>query len=142
MQISGFDNKDKWIKLDGGLEVLVDYMTAEQSFKYNRIVNGLVKNKELTDEQAIDMFEIASYYIKYTVKDWKGLFDNEGVEIKCQLVNNELEDKLWDGLVRQQYLLISLYSKAIEVLRITNIDKKKFISQPVSKGKVKSKVSS
>lgn len=49
----------------------------------------------------------------------------EGKPIKCELVNNELEESLWWALVRDEILLNELFMVFKKEIDLTETDKKK-----------------
>ena len=153
MEIFAFDNKEKWIPVNENIKFRVDYITPDQSyklqvllkkgvdFKINYDEDGLPIMSELTEEQkakfdaAWDLF--MKTYLKFVIKNWAGVVDSEGKEVQCNLINNELEDKLWIILCNQKMLVAFLFAEAFtKVLRWSETDKKKFTSEADSDTKV------
>jgi hypothetical protein len=146
MEIFAFDNSEKWVPVNDKIKFLVDYLTPDQSYKLQVVLKKGIDFKinydddrlpimsELTEEQkakfdaAWDLF--MKTYLKYVIKNWSGVIDGKGKEIKCVLVDNELEDRLWVILCNQKMLVAFLFSEAFtKVLRWSDTDKKKFISE-------------
>jgi hypothetical protein len=153
MEIFAFDLSDKWILVNDKIKFLVDYLTPDQSYKLQVLLkkgvdfrinyddDGLPIMSELTEEQkakfdaAWDLF--MKTYLKFTIKNWSGIIDSKGKEVQCNLINNELEDKLWVILCNQKMLVAFLFSEAFtKALRWSDTDKKKFISEEDSNTKV------
>jgi len=128
--IVAFGNKPKWIDIQEGFKVLVDYPTVNQKYK----LEGILFNGQDLDASTLSKIELAQFnlwvrtWLKYVIKDWQGLTDEEGQEIKCELEDNELKSDLWEGLCKVDELVFPLYQKISDVLRWNNTDKKKFIS--------------
>jgi hypothetical protein len=137
---------DKWISVNDKVKFRVDYLTPDQAyklevvrkqgidFKINYSDDGLPIISESTEEQkskfdaAWDLF--IKRYLKYVIKDWSGVVGKEGKEIPCNLINNELDDRLWNILCSQSKLVMFLFIESFtKVLRWSDNDKKKFISQ-------------
>ena len=100
-----------WLEIDD-VKFLVDYPTNEQEMKLQEI---------MLDKQTEDIKRLryARYYLKYTIKDW------QGIETKCLLINNELEDELWQSLVSDTMQTLTIFGKIYDNLSFTESDKKK-----------------
>lgn len=136
--IVAFGNKSKWIDIIDDFKILVDYPTVEQKYKLESILfNGAELNKDMLNKIELAKWnQWVRYYLKYVIKDWQGLKNEDNQEIKCELVNNELKNELWEGLCQVDELVFDIYQKASEVLRWNIYDKKKSISSEDSNLKV------
>jgi len=133
------------------IEIKFDYPTMEQDYKLKEIINTIFLKfpditKKAKDEKEVDKKETIveytaeqkaeadtmflryyEYYLKCTVKDIKGITDNKDEHIKVNIIDNELEYKLWSSVIR--FLgtnnVISLFSLAQKELEINELDKKK-----------------
>lgn len=66
--------------------------------------------------------------IKYQVKDWKGVQDTDGEDIKIKLSNNEIEDKQFEKLIKcilSLNILAHTYECISKQTQFTETDKKK-----------------
>jgi hypothetical protein len=133
MKISTKKSFNNWIKVgEDGEQFLIDYPSVEQQQELQSIQFG---SGYTGDDKALKYFQ---YYLKYVIKDWKGIFDENGREIKCVVKNNELDNDLWWSLVSDQMEAIKLYKICFEELNFTDADKKKFSTQESSSEKVSS----
>ena len=111
---------DRWLDLSNGkkeLEIKIDHLTREQYYKLEQIIlscNDLpyVVDKEkgtagfdfarMSAEQKAKALtynrKYMEYYLKYTIKAWRGVKEN-GVEVPLSLINNEMEDSYWTGFL-------------------------------------------
>ena len=112
----------KWVKVskDDTVEFLIDYPTIKQGehldeLKYDAL--GKYFNEDLKIDLA-KFLKYKRYYLKYVIKDWKGLGD------KCELKDGELTDELWTALTRDENQVNLLYELIAE-LDFDNSDKKK-----------------
>ena len=133
------DSKTGWIKISDELEVLVDYPTIEQSNKLRKILFevSLIPNLQFETQDnllASDKAQLMAlndlyfkYYIKYTIKDWRGVTDKDGNPIECKLISNEIESVLWSKICRAISIedLYELVKKIKGQLEFTEEDKKK-----------------
>jgi hypothetical protein len=64
--------------------------------------------------------------IKYAIKDWKGLKDQKGNEIKCELTldGKELKDSLWVPLVEREDVTFAIYNVIAPFIELTEEEKK------------------
>jgi len=111
-----------WITVptnEGEVKFLIDYPTREQGQTIQTYVNGEIYSGNDKYLKALQ------YLIKFTVKDWRGVKDENGNEIPCVVVNNELEDELWWMLVRDEERATSLGILIQEEIKFTETDKKK-----------------
>ena len=128
--IVAFGNKSKWVEIQEDFKVLVEYPTVAQKYK----LEGILFNGSELDKDTLNKIELAKWnlwvrnYLKYVIKDWQGLKNEDGQEIKCELVDNELKDELWEGLCQVDEIIFLIYQKVAEVLRWNGSDKKKHTS--------------
>ena len=124
MKISTKKSFNNWIKVgENGEQFLVDYPSVDQQQELQSIQFG---DKYSGGDKALKFFQ---YFLKYVIKDWKGITDEDGKEIKCIVKNNELDNELWWSLVSDQMEAIKLYKICFDELNFTDTDKKKFNTQ-------------
>lgn len=121
---------NKWITVDeeNKIEFLIEYPSIEQGeklaeLKYEAI--GRYIDYSEGERPRLDLVKFLAYkryFLKCVIKDWKGLDD------KCELVNNELEDDLHWALVCNEGQLNLLYELINQELDFTEGDKKKLDS--------------
>jgi hypothetical protein len=113
-----------WIKVGKeGEEFLIDYPSVEQeqelqSIKFSDSYSGADRG-----------LKFAQFYLKYVIKDWKNVNDENGKAIKCKIVNNELEESLWWALVGDENMAMELFTICWQELEFTENDKKKLSLQ-------------
>jgi len=137
MRIELRQSKTRWVEIEKGIKFKVDYMTLEQEDELKDLLYrvGLIDDKMEFDKLSEDKLLKASsilkkYYrmfIRFTVKDWQGIKDTQGKAVKCKLVDDILDEQLWEGLVRNLSLddLMIIYKKINDEIKFTEIDKKK-----------------
>ena len=163
MEIFAFDLSDKWIEVNDSVKFRVDYLKPDQAYKLNVMLrkgvdfkieyhskltnpdlpdelDGFPNTENLTDEQTTKLDAAwqlyKDFYLKYVIKDFVGVKDKDGKEVKCLLVNDELDNKLWTVLCSQKNLKEFLFTEAfMNVLRWNDIDKKKSLSEEDSNTK-------
>lgn len=135
MDITTF-NGDKWVDITDNFRVKAEYPNREQKYKLKGLQGKASKIKNLDkyqdgSEVSLDDVEVDAgkqaefndYFLKCVIKDWEGLSDG-GEELKCKVVDNELDDELWDALCRTPISDL-IFDKVWAVLRWNDIDKKK-----------------
>jgi len=138
MKIALKNSKSNWIKISDSLELLIDYPSREQEYKLKEIVYSTLRNlkdtNEMTDEELGKSIMLnqkrLEYYLKFTIKDWKGVTDSNENEIPFKLVNNEMDNLLWDSWMRiiEFTELRDIHDKIFSELEFNEIDKKKLNS--------------
>lgn len=120
-----------WIELEDGIKMKIDYPTRAQE---RELLNFLIgeESKELITPAKLDYMR---YFLKYTIKDWKGIKDEDGNEIPCRLKNNELDTELWEDLIANLDQSINLWVKINSELEFDVYDKKKLHTPKDSKEK-------
>lgn len=119
MEIALKKSPTHWVKLEKDeVEFYLSPISVEQyefidTFQYDETLSAYGK-----------VLKAARYYIKYAVKDWKGIKE-DGNEIKCIVRNNELEDNLWWALVSAEENVLELYTIVLREVGWTENDKKK-----------------
>lgn len=100
-----------WIEIDN-VKFLVDYPTNEQEMKLQEV---------MLDNQSEDIKRLryARLYLKCTIKDW------QGIDAKCLVINNELDNELWQSLVSDTMQTLTVFGKIYDELNFTESDKKK-----------------
>lgn len=114
-------SKTKWLDINtGGLKFLIDYPTIAQDEKLKSLFyeiafidNDLLSEDETIRNNASNSLSpeklsrlavlterIHKLRIKFCVKDWQGVVSEDGKPVKIRLVNNEIEDKQFDALIR------------------------------------------
>ena len=130
------ESKTGWVKVSDEISILVDYPKIEQQRILNHLVYEIVyvpktDNEIENIENKPDVLSINEKYhqllLKFTIKDWKGVKNSDGEDVPFKLVNNEMENELWESLCRsltllKLYQLVDLIRKEIE---FTEADKKK-----------------
>jgi len=122
MRLSLKKSFNNWIEIegeDGKVKFLIDYPTREQEQELQSI---LFSKKYTGDDLGL---KYSQRYLKYVIKDWEGLFDDDGNAVKCEIVNNELEDDLWWSLVKDGANALNLFLEFNKELTFTPNDKKK-----------------
>lgn len=132
MILHTFENRNRWIEITEDFKIKVDYLTADQKYRLESIqFKNVDLNKGKLETVDVAAFtEAARYFVKFSIKDWKGLKAPSGEEIKCVLVDNELEDSLFLALIQDDWIVNLIYSKINEVLRWNESDKKKLNLSP------------
>ena len=147
MKINLKHSKTRWIDIDGESSFLIDYPTIEQAEDIKEIQYQIAlideslllapedREKILKDfnpEQKARMLILSERLykrtIKYCVKGWKGVTDEDtGEDAECKQVNGEMEDKLFESLIRDLSLtnLSHIYSAIVNETEFTETDKKK-----------------
>ena len=127
-----------WIKISDSLELLIDYPTREQEYKLKEIVYSTLRNlkdtSDMSDEELGKSIMLnqkrLEYYLKFTIKDWKGVTDEENNDIPFKLVNNEMDNILWDSWMKNIEFteLRNIHDAIFSELEFNEIDKKKLNS--------------
>ena len=148
MKINLKHSNSRWVDIDGETQFQVDYPTIEQSedmkelqYQMALIDEALLSATEQKDRENIMsnlsakqkarmMILSEKLYkmtIKYCVKGWKGVGDVEGNDIECVVRNDEMEDNLFKGLVRDLSLddMAHIYACINNETELTETDKKK-----------------
>lgn len=132
---------ENWIDIIDGWSIKVGYPNPDQQYEIERLQQkaysfDIGEIDPTTNKPEIKIKDIDSAasslarkkLIKYAIKDWKGLSDSQGNEIKCNVVNDELDDSLWSALTNNLELCSLLEEKINSLIRWDIKDKKKFIS--------------
>ena len=147
MKINLKHSKTRWIDIDGDSQFLIDYPTIEQAEDIKEIQYQIAlideslllapedREKILENfkpEQKARMLILSERLykktIKYCVKGWKGVADEDtGEDAECKQVNGEMEDKLFESLIRELTLenLAHIYTAINNETELTETDKKK-----------------
>lgn len=137
-------SKSKWIELEGFEgKIKIDYPTTEQMETIREIFFQLLylnpnytkddkaPEIKLTFEQEakekIIAEKLAKLRIKYSIKDWEGIKDEEGNNVEFKLVNNEMEKDLFESFISNlNYAqMIKLGYKIQDETEFNEADKKK-----------------
>ena len=139
MEIVLKESKTGWVKVNEDISVLVGYPTSEQDIRLKKILYEVGFMPHFDPEQ-IDSLSPADratvmslneryykQYLKYSIKEWKGIRLTSGTEVVCKVVNNELDNELWEMLCRaltmnDVYELVKLIKAETE---FNDSDKKK-----------------
>lgn len=138
MELSSFDNKNKWVEVGDGFKVKLDYLTIEQKYELDSInmrIYAVGKAIEENQGNAIELNSEAhklfmdSVYktVLFSVKDWQGL-ERNGIPIKCELENNQLTGDSKDIIYNIEGFAIAIHNaiKSSESpVRFNDTDKKK-----------------
>jgi hypothetical protein len=148
MKINLKHSKTRWVDIDEESQFLIDYPTIEQAedmkelqYQMALIDDSLLQAidqearekimNNLSGKQKAQMLILSERLykrtIKYCVKGWKGVGDTEGNDVECKIINNEMEDRLFEGLIRELSLdnLAHIYTCINEETELTETDKKK-----------------
>jgi hypothetical protein len=126
MKISLKKSFNRWVKGTDGEEFLIDYPTVDQ---HQHLQTILIGDEFTGNDKPLKYYQ---YFLKYVIKDWKGVTDEDGKPVKCKLANNELETDLWWSLVSGIEGVVGLAVLLSQELEFTENDKKKFSSQASS----------
>lgn len=137
-------SKSKWLELkDFEGKIKIDYPTIEQAENLREKFFQVIFNNpnytrekdskpiELTYEQKAKekrlLGEIAKDTIKYCIKDWEGITDEDGNIIPCKIVNNEIEKDLFESFIGnlEYHHLIRIGDLIEDQIKLTEADKKK-----------------
>lgn len=123
-----------WTEEIGGVKFKLKYPSIEQGLKIERLKKDIYEFEYVPDKEEIQFkiknineskaLEYKRYCIRVWIEDWEGMTE-EGKPIKCELVNNELEESLWWALVRDEILLNELFMVFKKEIDFTETDKKK-----------------
>ena len=123
MQLSLKKSSDKWISIEvekgDPVEFKLDYPTREQ---FQELQSIAFSDKYSGNDK---MLKYAQLFIKYAVKDWKGIVDGDNKELKCVLKDGEVEDDLWWGLAQRPEMAMNIYLSIAPEIEFTETDKKK-----------------
>jgi hypothetical protein len=148
MDIKLKKSKSKWVDIDEKSQFLIEYPTIEQSEELKEIAMTIaliddslllqetpdkrtLTLEKLTAEDKAKMLKLSERLykrtIRYCVKDWKGVPNEEGENVKCRVINNELDYELYEQLVRDLDLneLAHIYNCIQNETELTENDKKK-----------------
>ena len=149
MKINLKHSKSRWVDIGEGTEFLIDYPTIEQdeSMKELQYQIALIDESLLsatdaeerealmakfTPQQKAQMLILSERLykrkIKYCVKGFRGVTNADNGEVlECKLVNGEMEDKLFEGMVRDLSLddMAHISSCIDSETELTETDKKK-----------------
>lgn len=110
-----------WIDVEDGIRLKIDYPTREQELKLNDTLLDTAESKIPRK----NMMRYMNEMLRFCIKDWKGIKDESGAEVKCALSGNELEKNLWLDLISEPSTVHLIYEKIEEQLKFTETDKKK-----------------
>lgn len=155
MNIKLKHSDSRWVKIDDA-EFKIDYPTIDQQDEIDELKDQMIllqeverkedetpeeyskrfieENENLPIEDKSKVKRITKQYcrlfIKYSVKDWKNINDGEGNPIKCKIVNNAIDDELFNSLVKNMNFLqlLTIYNRIKPETEFTETDKKKFSS--------------
>ncbi len=124
MQLSLKKSLNKWVpvevkKGEPKVELLIDYPSRDQQQELDDIIYG---NQYSGNAKQL---RFSRLLVKYTVKDWKGIVDENDKPIKCIIENNALEDDLWWSLVKNPIMPTNLFLVIYPEVDWTETDKKK-----------------
>ena len=101
-----------WLEIDD-VKFLVDYPTNQQNVELQEIFLDTNVSADIRN------LRYAKKFLKYTIKDW------QGIDTKCMIINNELEDELWYALTNDINQTLTIFGKINDELSFTESDKKK-----------------
>ena len=118
--------KDNWIDIDyegDKFKLLIDYPTPEQEQRLQSILYGI---DFLGEDRGI---KYAQYVIRFVIKDWKNVIDENNNEVELILSNNMMDEKQWWSLVHDPIYAVGLFKIINNKIKLTNLDKKKLSTQ-------------
>ena len=124
MKLSLKKSFNNWVEVgeneDGSkVKFLLDYPTREQEQRLQTILfGGNYKDNDLG-------LKYSQQYLKYVIKDWENVFDQDNQLVKCEVINDELEESIWWALVRDGVMALNLFVACQKELSFTANDKKK-----------------
>lgn len=142
-------SKTKWVEVEGfeGVRVKIDYPTIEQTESMRELFFQLIHNNpnhtkekdaleiELNYEQKarenILLERIAKTIIRFCVKDWEGVTDEDEKIVPCKLVKNEIEKELYNSFISNfdYQKIITLGNTIQKEIEFNEADKKKSFSE-------------
>ena len=133
------ESKTGWIKVTDEISILVGYYNMQQEEKLRQILYevGSMPEFELKDlekftpENKARLMTLNERYfklfIKFTIKDWKGVKNSKGEDVPFVLQKDEMETELWESLCRSMSLkdIYELHKMIKKEIEFTETDKKK-----------------
>ena len=114
---------NKWVDVSEGIKLKIDYPTdrQEELLEEKKLLVG-----ETKAGKKVGMYQYAKLILKYSIKDWRGIFDEEGNEVKCIIVDNEVQsDLLWRVITHDTENALALYMIVAPLVEFDETDKKK-----------------
>lgn len=154
MNIKLKNSESRWVTIEDA-EFKIDYPTLEQQDEISELQYqlALIQNTEIVREEnesdesyserylnAIQNLPVESrakietlgkkicrLYIKYTIKDWKNINNENGEPVKCKIVKNEIEDNLFEKFIKGFGFLelLTFFNHIKPKVEFTETDKKK-----------------
>jgi len=152
-------SNSRWVKIEDA-EFKIDYPTIEQNDEISELQYRLAllqsvdkKEDETSDEYASRYIEeiqlipiedkskvatltkkVCRLYMRYTIKDWKNINDESGVPVKCKVVNNVMDEDLFNSFIKDMSFmqLLTFFNKIKPEIEFTDSDKKKFSSDSIT----------
>ena len=141
MQIKLKHSKTNWIEFPDA-KFKIGYPTIEQQDRLNELLfelaftdesllkKGKISNNLPAKKKAKIMVLNSQYYrlfLRYTIKDWEGIVDEDGEKVECKLINDELYKPYWDGLCKNLTTsqLADHWFKINDEVEFNGADKKK-----------------
>lgn len=154
MNIFTVNLKPKVLEYDNGkVKIYVDYPNIEQGQELKRVLyqdvdfNLPVKEKDGKETFDLDNlsfeklgiifnaeYQLKLLRIKYCIKGWEGITDENGNPFECKIENNELARDVFVKIVVSDWIDL-VYKDMIELLRFNETDKKKLVSSGDSDSK-------
>ena len=114
--------KENWIDIDyqgETFKLLIDYPTPEQEQRLQSIMFGY---NYLGEDKTV---KLAQYTIKYTIKKWDGITDENNHLIDLKLTNNEMDEDQWWAFVHDTEFAAFVFMEINDKIKVTELDKKK-----------------
>lgn len=151
MNIKLKGTETRWVTIEDA-EFKIDYPNIEQQDEINELQYQLsllqfVNRKDETEEEYAERYlreldslpieskakietlgrKICRLYIKYSIKDWKNINDENGNPVKCKIVNNAIEDELFNNFIKDMSFLelLTFFNAIKPKVEFTDTDKKK-----------------
>lgn len=152
MNIKLKNSETRWVTIEDA-DFKIDYPNIEQQDEINELqyqlslLQFVEKRDDETDEEYSDRYlkeldtlpieskakietlgrKICRAYIKYSIKDWKNINDENGNPVKCKIVNNAIEDELFEKFIKNMSFLelLTFFNAIKPKVEFTDTDKKK-----------------
>lgn len=126
MELKLKKSSSKWVDIGKGkndkpIRFLIDYPTIEQEEKLQYILLKTVPEGEETNK----ILDFQRQLLKFAIKDWEGVTDTDGNEIKCKVVKGELDKELHWALFKDVQRTIDIGLIVNNEIEFTALDKKK-----------------
>lgn len=122
-----FDEDNSWIEIEKGFSIKINYCNIIQQQKLTIKLKKYLDSAENKDDDSSTAywFDYIYHYVKYHLKDWKGVGKSKSEEIPLKLINDEVDDNIMNALSSNTKVFINIYNAIRDKVSFTEIDKKK-----------------